>query len=225
MNMYKQVIGRICLLTISCLFLTQLLIVTASAESRSVEEMVNDEEKSAETNEVEQDIDSEEITADTTDVGLSAWDFIKMIFATVFVVALLYGLLKFVNKKSRSYKSTNVVNHLGGTALGQNRSVQVVKIGEKVYILGVGENVQLISEVADKEERETLLKHYEEQGEQSLPARQFLTQPFKIMKKSESEQVKNQSFQDILSKQLADMKKTRSDQLDKVKKKGNHEHE
>lgn len=100
MNMYKQVIGRICLLTISCLFLTQLLIVTASAESRSVEEMVNDEEKSAETNEVEQDIDSEEITADTTDVGLSAWDFIKMIFATVFVVALLYGLLKFVNKKA-----------------------------------------------------------------------------------------------------------------------------
>lgn len=224
MNMYKQVIGRICLLTISCLFLTQLLHVTASAESRSVEEMVKDEEKSAEKNEVEPNIHSEEITADTTEVGLNAWDFIQMIFATVFVVGLLYGLLKFVNKKSRSYKSTNVVNHLGGTALGQNRSVQVVKIGEKVYILGVGENVQLISEVADKEERDTLLKNYEEQGDQSLQAKQFLTQPFKIMKKSESEQVKNQSFQDILSKQLADMKKKRSDQLENLKK-GNHEHE
>lgn len=224
MNMYKQVIGRICLLTISCLFLTQLLHVTASAESRSVEEMVKDEEKSAEKNEVEPNIHSEEITADTAEVGLNAWDFIQMIFATVFVVGLLYGLLKFVNKKSRSYKSTNVVNHLGGTALGQNRSVQVVKIGEKVYILGVGENVQLISEVADKEERDTLLKNYEEQGDQSLQAKQFLTQPFKIMKKSESEQVKNQSFQDILSKQLADMKKKRSDQLENLKK-GNHEHE
>lgn len=224
MNMYKQVIGRICILAISCLFLTQLLHVTASAESRSVEEMVKDEEKSAEKNEVEPNIHSEEITADTTEVGLNAWDFIQMIFATVFVVGLLYGLLKFVNKKSRSYKSTNVVNHLGGTALGQNRSVQVVKIGEKVYILGVGENVQLISEVADKEERDTLLKNYEEQGDQSLPAKQFLTQPFKIMKKSKSEQVKNQSFQDILSKQLADMKKKRSDQLENLKK-GNHEHE
>lgn len=224
MNMYKQVIGRICLLTISCLFLTQLLHVTASAESRSVEEMVKDEEKSTEKNEVEPNIHSEEITADTAEVGLNAWDFIQMIFATVFVVGLLYGLLKFVNKKSRSYKSTNVVNHLGGTALGQNRSVQVVKIGEKVYILGVGENVQLISEVADKEERDTLLKNYEEQGDQSLPAKQFLTQPFKIMKKSESEQVKNQSFQDILSKQLADMKKKRSDQLENLKK-GKHEHE
>lgn len=224
MNMYKQVIGRICILAISCLFLTQLLHVTASAESRSVEEMVKDEEKSTEKNEVEPNIHSEEITADTTEVGLNAWDFIQMIFATVFVVGLLYGLLKFVNKKSRSYKSTNVVNHLGGTALGQNRSVQVVKIGEKVYILGVGENVQLISEVADKEERDTLLKNYEEQGDQSLQAKQFLTQPFKIMKKSKSEQVKNQSFQDILSKQLADMKKKRSDQLENLKK-GKHEHE
>ena len=35
----------------------------------------------------------------TSSVGLTFWDFVKMIFATVFVVGLLYFVLKFVNKK------------------------------------------------------------------------------------------------------------------------------
>ena len=42
-----------------------------------------------------------------------------MIFATVFVVGLLYSVLKFVNKKGRLFKSTQLIENLGGTTLGQ----------------------------------------------------------------------------------------------------------
>ena len=54
----------------------------------------------------------------TSSVGLTIWDFVKMIFATVFVVGLLYFVLKFVNKKGRLFKSTQLIENLGGTALG-----------------------------------------------------------------------------------------------------------
>ena len=50
----------------------------------------------------------------TSSVGLTLWDFVKMIFATVFVVGLLYFVLKFVNKKGRLFKSTQLIENLGG---------------------------------------------------------------------------------------------------------------
>ena len=73
-------------------------------------------------------------------------DGLKMIGALIFVIALLYFLLKFVNKKSQSYQQNRIVQHLGGTSLGGNRSVQIVKAGKQILILGVGEDVQVLSE-------------------------------------------------------------------------------
>lgn len=37
-------------------------------------------------------------------VGITVWEFLRMIFATIFVVALLYILLKFINKKINRIK-------------------------------------------------------------------------------------------------------------------------
>lgn len=37
-------------------------------------------------------------------VGITVWEFLRMIFATIFVVALLYILLKFINKKVNRIK-------------------------------------------------------------------------------------------------------------------------
>ena len=66
-----------------------------------------------------------------------------MIGALIFVIAILYFLLKFVNKKNQSYQQNRIVQHLGGTSLGANRSVQIVKAGKQILILGVGEDVKL----------------------------------------------------------------------------------
>ena len=75
------------------------------------------------------------IETTSSSVGLNIWDFVKMIFATVFVVGLLYSVLKFVNKKGRLFKSTQLIENLGGTTLGANRSVQLIKIGNRLLLL------------------------------------------------------------------------------------------
>ncbi len=161
--------------------------------------------------------DSNQSAANRT-VGLTIWDFIKMIAATVFVVALLYIILKFVNKKGHLYKGSQLIENLGGATLGANRSVQLIKVGKKILVVGVGENVQLIKEIDDLQEYEALLSAYNSRMDQ-------LTQPGDIlskvlMKKSGSSEKKNESssFQSLLKKQLGDLSKGRQELYDEIEK-------
>lgn len=161
--------------------------------------------------------DSNQSAAKST-VGLTIWDFIKMILATIFVVALLYSILKFVNKKGHLYKSSQLIENLGGTTLGANRSVQLIKVGNKILVVGVGENVQLIKEIDDSKEYEELLSAYNNKMDQ-------LTQPgdilSKVLKKTTgSTERKNESsgFQLLLKKQLGDLSKGRQELYDEIEK-------
>lgn len=98
---------------------------------------------------------------ETTNSFVSFGDVIRMIFALLIVVGLLYGVLKFLGKKGQSYQHTRMIQNIGGTSLGGNRSIQLVKIGTKLYVVGVGENVQLMKEIEDPEEKELLLKEFQ----------------------------------------------------------------
>lgn len=141
-------------------------------------------------------------------VGIGFLDVVRMITALVFVVALLYFLLRFINKKSRSYQENHTVRHLGGTALGGSRSVQVVKVGGRVLILGVGENVALLKEIEDEEERKELLAHYEEQLD-------MMVQPSDIINRIKSrverrkQTYESSDFKQELERKIAELKKDR----------------
>ncbi|WP_052728366.1 flagellar biosynthetic protein FliO [Domibacillus tundrae] len=112
-----------------------------------------------------QESETEDVAAP---VGIGFLDIVRMIAALAFVVALLYFLLRFINKKSRSYQESHIVRHLGGTALGGSRSVQIVKVGDRVFVLGVGEDVSLLKEIEDPVEREDLISRYEDQSEMMI---------------------------------------------------------
>ncbi len=85
------------------------------------------------------------------------WSATKLILALVFVLGLIYGVLKFIQKKNNLFSNTRQMQNLGGVPLGQNRSVQAVKIGGHVYIIGVGDTVEMLTEITDEETRKQLL--------------------------------------------------------------------
>lgn len=62
-------------------------------------------------------------TADETEgaaaPSVSAFDFVKMIFALLFVIVLIYGLVKLMNKRNRLLKPFQYVENIGGTSVGQ----------------------------------------------------------------------------------------------------------
>ncbi|MFS0574215.1 flagellar biosynthetic protein FliO [Sporosarcina sp. 179-K 3D1 HS] len=116
--------------------------------------------------EVEVEMNSEEPAADRTEDGaavrLSAWDYIKTFFALLFVVGLLFAVLKFMNRKNRMYDKTRLMKNLGGLSLGQQKSIQLVVVGESYYLIGVGEDIRLLKEITDPQEIESLLSFYED---------------------------------------------------------------
>lgn len=94
--------------------------------------------------------------------SFSFFDFLKMIFALVFVLMLLYLLLKLLNRKFKLPQESKYLQNLGGVSLGQNKSVQMIKIGNRILILGVGETIELLREIEDEEEYKEIIDMHKE---------------------------------------------------------------
>lgn len=95
---------------------------------------------------------------------------LKLVFYTALVIALIYLLVKIVNARQKKMQHHQLFRHLGGMNLGQNKSLQLVKVGGKVYFLGVGEQITLIKEIEDEEQLKMIDKDLEEQHSiRSLP--------------------------------------------------------
>lgn len=163
---------------------------------------------------------SDKQTTESTQVGVTIWDFVRMIFATAFVVALLYFLLKFINKKSRSFKSTQLVENLGGTVLGANRSVQIVKIADRLFIVGVGDNVQLLKEIDDPNERTQILTDYNNKLEQQINPSDLVTKVIEKTKKWKPSSKEGSTFTSLFKAQLDELSKGRKKIFEEMEQKG-----
>ena len=166
---------------------------------------------------------AEQERAEPAKVGINAWDIIKMIFATVFVVALLYFLLKFISKRSKTYKSSRLVENLGGTALGTNRSVQLIKVGNRILVVGVGENIQLLKELTDSEECSQIISEYNDKMEQLVQPSDIVTKVLQRRKMNQSNENKGNHFQSLLKQQLDKMTTDRQKLFDEMEKEGTDE--
>jgi flagellar protein FliO/FliZ len=154
--------------------------------------------------------------------SVTFFDYVKMIAALIFVVALIYFLLKFINQKSRSFQQTKMINHLGGAPLGGNRSVQIVKIGNQVLVLGVGEDIQLLKEVQDEKEKEEILTYYNSGTDELRDPKMLFANLLTKVKRGQTDTTHPSSFQSHLKTQLEEMSKGRKRMLKDFKGKENH---
>lgn len=87
----------------------------------------------------------------------------KLIFFTALIVVLIYGLIKFLAVRQQKLQPNQAVKLMGGTPLGNNKSLQLVKVGGKIYMIGVGDEVTLIKEFTDEAEAGSIEKELEKQ--------------------------------------------------------------
>lgn len=174
----------------------------------SGEEQKNIDENQRNTNE------QPEISENTNGVGLTVWDFMKMLFATVFVVALLYFVLKLVNKKGAFGQTSNTLVNLGGLTVGTNRSVQIIKVGERILVVGVGDDIQLLTEIEKGEEFDRILTDYNQKLDKIAKPNDAITRMLELVKGKRIEvKPESSSFQSLLKKQLDEMSKERKNIL------------
>lgn len=157
--------------------------------------------------------------SDSGTVSLSLWDYLKMVFALLFVVALLYALLKFVNKRNLNYQKNRMIQNHGGISLGQQKSVQVLEIGSRFYLVGVGEDITLLKEITDPSEIELFRKNIEER-EIAAPA-PFVVELWESVKgkyATNKNSASEEKFQDVFQQRLKELKDSRKQGIDEWKK-------
>ena len=124
---------------------------------------------------------------------------LKFIFSFAAIIILLLLVLKFLKSKSKPFHSQGPFYAMSGYSLGNNRSLQLVMIGKTLYILGIGNDVQLLRTIEPGEEQDLLLQSLAEETERKQTVRLF------SFKKKQSNQP-SEDWEQILHSQIKKVK-------------------
>lgn len=154
-------------------------------------------------------------------VGLTAWSYIRTLLAFIFVIGLLLWLLKFLNKRNRNFDQNRLMTNLGGVPLGQHKSIQLVKMGNHYFVVGVGENVQLLREIDDPDEIADMLSHYDqEESEIRKGIVSKLYARFFSKANIDNGKTEDSDFSALFTSKMEELKADRKQQMDRLKEKG-----
>lgn len=88
---------------------------------------------------------------------------LQSFFYLIVVIALIYALVRFLSIRQRKMGQSLLFQNVGGISLGQNKSLQLVKMNGKMYMLGVGDHISLIKEITDEDELRKIQMNADEQ--------------------------------------------------------------
>ena len=168
---------------------------------------------------------AEEESSESASSSIGIFDYVKVLFALVLVIGVLVFILKFVNRKTSTYQQNSLMKNLGGLSLGAQKSAQLIQIGNRLYIVGVGDNITLLKEIDNEEEMNQLIAFYNNKQQE------FSTTPYikqlmdKFKGKKEEGKVESTSFNELFNSKLKDLKKERSKELEGWKEKEKNDHE
>lgn len=148
--------------------------------------------------------------------------YIKVVFAFAFVIFLLYFLLKFVNRRNQQFGQARLMRNLGGVSVGPQKSVQLLSIGGRYYLIGVGDDVRLLKEIETEEELESIRSFVELESddgeEQSMLIIDQLKRLFEKKRKPSSKPKKDEPFNQLFQQELDKAKQERKAQMEKLLK-------
>ncbi|GAE29258.1 flagellar biosynthetic protein FliO [Alkalihalobacillus hemicellulosilyticus] len=144
--------------------------------------------------------------------------FAQTILALAFVIILLYVLLRFVGKRSQSFRSTQILQSMGGVPLGGNRSVQIVRVNDRILVVGVGESIQLLKEITDPEEVNKMMSQQQQTMESfDQPIDKVMSWFRKDKGSLEANSTNHDAFKQLLTKQLGEVSKAQKKVHDEVR--------
>ncbi|WP_409340964.1 flagellar biosynthetic protein FliO [Paenibacillus sp. MBLB4367] len=140
----------------------------------------------------------------------------QVMFFLLLIIGLFFVIIKFIAKKNKQFSTGRAVKNLGGVALGQNKSVQIVEIGNSLFVLGVGDNVQLISQISDPDEIEQIRDNMAPKAPVDLQSfTSFAKWVRSLRKKEQTEEELPASFHELFADRMKQVsgRKERIDEL------------
>ena len=98
------------------------------------------------------------------DFGPGAGYLIWVIVALMLVIGLIILVIKWLSQRNRGWGTNRALRSLGGIPLGQNKSLQVVELSGRVYIVGVGDSITLLDKIDEPEEALAVMDAIEQQN-------------------------------------------------------------
>lgn len=77
---------------------------------------------------------------------------VVVILALAVVIVLIMLLIRFLASRNPLWTRAGAIRHLGGIGVGQQKSVQLVQVGGKLYVIGVGNDIRLLDKIEDEAE-------------------------------------------------------------------------
>lgn len=88
----------------------------------------------------------------------------KVIAVLAVIIVIFLIIMKMLSQRNKVFQSGRSIKSIGGLGLGPNKSVQLVQIGRHLYILGVGNDVDLVAKIEDEEEIRYIIDHFHTSG-------------------------------------------------------------
>ncbi|MFD1850370.1 flagellar biosynthetic protein FliO [Oceanobacillus bengalensis] len=169
-----------------------------------------DEEKQEEVNELEPN-ETDTVVEQVSSSDSLAFNIVRMIFALLLVLALIFVISKLLGRKNKLFNQVKAMENLGGINVGTNKSIQIVRIGTKLYLIGVGENVELLQEITEKELIDQLMMDNSSESQDSILSM------FKPKTDGDTNRNSNTDFKKLFSKELTKLKQNREKLVAKQK--------
>ncbi|QHW30056.1 flagellar protein [Paenibacillus rhizovicinus] len=162
------------------------------------------------------------------DVGAGIGYLIWVIAALLIVIGLIILLIKWLASRNRGWGTNKALRSLGGIPLGQNKSLQVVELSGRVYVVGVGEDITLLDKIDDPDTAAAILDAIEQQNSRNWSSPSMAEFLARLRNKRSSQepteepwQPSNVSFKELLNngmKRQADRKQ----KVEELLKEQNH---
>ncbi|WP_248926362.1 flagellar biosynthetic protein FliO [Paenibacillus hamazuiensis] len=140
--------------------------------------------------------------------GVSSFDTFKMIVQVIFFLIVIIGLffliIKFLSQKNKFFGFGRSFRSLGGVPLGTNKSIQVIELGKSLYVVGVGDNIQLLEKIDDQDEVEFIKEMLSSPANtgQSLDVFATWLNKWRGRKQEEDLEEVNSSFQQVFMSKM-----------------------
>jgi flagellar protein FliO/FliZ len=128
---------------------------------------------------------------------------LRVIVSLIIIIVIFVIIMKVLSQKNQKWFSGRAMRTLGGVTLGQNKSLQVVEIGERVYVVGVGEDISLIDKIDDPKAIDAL--HASLASEQHRPP---ISEWFQRLRSKQNEPEPEDitaSFQEVFHRKMQDL--------------------
>jgi flagellar protein FliO/FliZ len=94
--------------------------------------------------------------------GSPLLNLLNVILVLAAIIILIVLLIRFLGRRNQSWTGVRSMRTLGAMGLGPNKSMQVVEIGNSLYLIGVGENISLLDKITDPTEVALVIAAFEE---------------------------------------------------------------